>query len=162
MNIAVGVLYSQKILLFCFMRNLNKHARSLKKKWEWIQEGSPEGLKGQASERLFDQMTTILMNRGHLPWLARVKKATAVEDLFMKIDFKLDARTEKEDGCERFWIGIQIKSSFTGAQSFLESNRDSKIHVVVMDQVIDLDLLHEKLDSIYLEELERRYQPARI
>ena len=142
------------------MRNTDTRARALEFKWR--EQVTPARLRGKMSEKMFFQMAKMLMHVGDLPWLSNIKEATRVEDLFGKIDFKLESIAELGYKNEMFLILIQIKSSSTGADKFHRLNPDSKIRVIVMNRNTSLNDLRQILDSIYLEELCSRYHSTYV
>lgn len=135
--------------------------KKLKDKRLYLAGRTESDIVGKGSEDLFERMVNMLMVRNHLPWLCRFAKANWVEDSYAGIDFKFEAVREHEKGIFYFPIRIQIKSSRFSKHLFEKKwkGRPRKVWVIVINQELSLDQLRQKLDSIYLNELERMFPP---
>jgi hypothetical protein len=108
--------------------------------------------KGFILEDLFEGMANLIVRSRRVSGIIGVRRSSYDEDHIDKIDFWLDI---KIDQSHLHSIAVQVKSSWRGAYEFMDEYADlfPWIHLVVMDERVDQELLIRILQSIINTEL---------
>jgi len=125
-------------------------------------EQTEQEVRGDMSEKRFEDMVEGLAKNGKLPWFRGLARASATEDWILKIDFRMRVVSEGEEGTMEFSIPFQIKSSTRGAEDFKKANPRSKAHVIIMNVQMREAWLLNILTAAYLSEAEKHNHPAPV
>ncbi|MDD5165023.1 MAG: hypothetical protein PHG25_00570 [Candidatus Pacebacteria bacterium] len=111
--------------------------------------------KGLDNEKSFYGIVKGLIRYGKVPEkFIGVKKSSLTADTIDKYDFKLFVR---DPHFGKRFIKIQVKSSVGGAIHFMRKYHHmmSDIHIVIMDETMNLKKMKSELENIYQIEMER-------